>query len=85
MAKEHPIPTVLYLEVAQTLPACGWSTISLPRLYLLPPGASPTQHACPGKAFTHEAQFAKFIVEPWAAMTGKEDSEGQRGEQRERE
>lgn len=54
-------------------------------LYLLPPGASPTQHACPGKAFTHEAQFAKFIVEPWAVMAGKEDSEGHRGEQRERE
>lgn len=53
--------------------------------YLPPPGVSPTQHACPGKAFTHEAQFAKFIVEPWAVMAGKEDKEGHRAEQRERE
>lgn len=43
---------------------------------LTPPGTSPAQHTCQGKAFTQEEQFAKFIVEPWAVMAGKEDNEG---------
>lgn len=31
-----------------------------------------------GKAFTQEEQFAKFIVQPWAAMTGKQDNDEDR-------
>lgn len=45
---------------------------------LPPPGKPPAQHACPGKASTQEEQFAKFIVQPWAAMTGKQDKEEDR-------
>lgn len=42
---------------------------------LPPPGTSPAQHVCPGKAFTQEEQFASFIVETQAAMAGKKDNE----------